>query len=89
MVVWAEPPPGVRLEGVSPANIDSLRTVNRVLFPINYSEKTYADILACGPVTQLALVDDQVVGAIACRLERTSEVGFTVGRPGAPCMRHW
>ncbi|KAL6767092.1 hypothetical protein ACKKBG_A38545 [Auxenochlorella protothecoides x Auxenochlorella symbiontica] len=64
----------VRFETVRKETIEQLRTLNRVIFPLNYSDRVYADILACGPVSQLAFDrDGEMVGAIACRLENTSE----------------
>ena len=51
-------------------NIEQLRILNRAIFPINYQEKVYQEILACGEVTQLAYHNDVVIGAIACRLEK-------------------
>jgi hypothetical protein len=32
----------------------------------------YRDVLACGDVTQLAMLDKKCIGAIACRLQRTA-----------------
>jgi N-alpha-acetyltransferase 50 len=32
-------------------------------------DKMYADILACGDVTQLAMIGTRCIGAIGCRLE--------------------
>ncbi|KDD74672.1 hypothetical protein H632_c1143p1 [Helicosporidium sp. ATCC 50920] len=72
-MVQGRPPPDLALESVSSANLEALRALNRTIFPINYTAKTYADILACGPVTQLALSQGRVIGAIACRLEQTAE----------------
>lgn len=34
-----------------------------------WQDRLYEQCLVCGPVTQLAYVADQLVGAIACRLE--------------------
>lgn len=33
-------------------------------------DEVYQDILACGDVTQLAMLDDKCIGAIGCRLQR-------------------
>lgn len=64
-----------RLEPVSEGNMNDLRNMNRALFPLNYSDRVYADILACGEVSQLAYTPTgDLMGAIACRLENTQEV---------------
>eukprot|EP00887_Chlorella_sp_A99_P002906 scaffold6.g2906.t1 len=59
------------------SNIEQLKALNRAIFPINYHDRIYADILACGEVTQLAYLADALVGALACRLERTPQ-GITM-----------
>ena len=33
-------------------------------------DEVYQDILACGDVTQLAMLDEKCIGAIGCRLQR-------------------
>ncbi|KAL3163256.1 hypothetical protein ABBQ32_009655 [Trebouxia sp. C0010 RCD-2024] len=50
-------------------NVEQLKVLNRAIFPINYQDRVYKDILASGQVTQLAYHTDTLVGAIACRLE--------------------
>lgn len=65
----------VCFEGVCGENIQKLRTLNQVIFPINYPERVYNDILACGEISQLASLHGKVVGGISCRLENTAEVG--------------
>lgn len=59
-------------------NIEQLRVLNRAIFPINYQERVYQDILACGEVTQLAYHNDVLVGAIGCRLEKTPQVSVAL-----------
>lgn len=65
----------INFDTVREKNIEQLRVLNRAIFPINYNEKVYQDILACGEVTQLAYHNDVLVGAIGCRLEKTPQVG--------------
>lgn len=65
----------IRFEEVSQSNVDRLKELNRAIFSINYPERMYQDALACSPVTQLAFVGHTLVGAIACRLENTPQVG--------------
>lgn len=58
-----------------PDNVEQLRALNRAIFPINYSDRMYQEILACGDVTQLAFHGGTLIGAIGCRLESTPQVG--------------
>ncbi len=71
MVARADAPaPAVAFGPLTEANVDQVRSINRAIFPVNYPERVYQDMLACGPVTQLALADGgAVVGAVGCRLE--------------------
>jgi hypothetical protein len=62
---------------VTEKNVEQLKLLNRAIFPINYNERVYKDILAFTDVTQLAYHNDVLVGAIACRLEKSAQV-----RPG-------
>jgi N-alpha-acetyltransferase 50 len=67
----------VEYEGVSPSNLEELKLINGVLFPIKYGERVYRDILACGDVTQLARLGGEIIGGVACRLENA---------PGGPVL---
>lgn len=58
---------------VTEKNIEQLKLLNRAIFPINYTERMYKDILAYPDVTQLAYHNDVLVGAIACRLEKSAQ----------------
>lgn len=58
---------------ITDKNLEQLKVLNQVIFPINYQHKVYQDMLACGEVTQLAYHNDVVIGAIGCRMERTPE----------------
>jgi hypothetical protein len=59
---------------VTEKNVEQLKVLNRAIFPINYNERVYKDILAFTDVTQLAYHNDVLVGAIACRLEKSAQV---------------
>jgi hypothetical protein len=63
----------VRFDTVLDKNVEQLKALNRAIFPINYQDRIYSEIVACGDVSQLAYHNDELVGAIACRLERTPE----------------
>lgn len=67
-------PLSISFDGVRDKNVEQLKVLNRAIFPINYSDKVYADILACADVSQLAYHNDVCVGAIACRLEKQAQV---------------
>jgi hypothetical protein len=64
----------ITFDQVGQHNLVQLKTLNCVIFPIKYQEKVYQDILACGEVTQLAYHDGHLVGAMACRLEKSPQV---------------
>ena len=83
---------------VTEKNVEQLKVLNRAIFPINYNERVYKDILAFTDVTQLAYHNDVLVGAIACRLEKSAQVraGGRVGgglgwgggcRDAVPCCQ--
>lgn len=60
---------------ILPSNVQQLKSLNTVIFPIKYEEKMYTDMIACGEVTQLAYHNGELIGAIGCRLEnRGAEV---------------
>merc|ERR1712216_1070011 len=50
-------------------NVEQLRILNRVVFPVTYTEKFYDSLLAKGNSdwTQLAFLNDVMVGAICAR----------------------
>lgn len=54
---------------VCEANVEQLKLLNSVIFPLRYPQQVYTDCLACGDLSQLAYRDGTLVGAIACRLE--------------------
>lgn len=116
----AEPQPRLALTfgAVTEKNVEQLKVLNRAIFPINYPERMYKDVLAFPDVTQvgwyggrsgvvwcccwlllplrlpaaccplrvptptptphsspqLAYHNDVLVGAIACRMEKTPQV---------------
>lgn len=50
-------------------NLEQLKLLNTVIFPIRYQDRLYQDVLACGSLSQYAYHNDVLVGAIACRAE--------------------
>ncbi|DBA94976.1 TPA: N-acetyltransferase 5 [Trebouxia sp. C0004] len=59
----------ITFDEVQEQNLEQLKILNRAIFPINYQDRIYQDILASGRVSQLAYHNGVLVGAIACRLE--------------------
>jgi hypothetical protein len=74
MDLWANE---LEFEAVNDSNVEELKQLNRGIFPINYQDKVYADIVACGDISQIVRLKKKVVGGIACRLENKGEVGST------------
>ncbi|GMH35533.1 hypothetical protein BSKO_03401 [Bryopsis sp. KO-2023] len=60
----------ITFDSVRDKNVEQLRVLNNVIFPIRYQEKFYKDCLACQDVNQFALYNDVSVGAIGSRLEK-------------------
>ncbi|RHZ82725.1 hypothetical protein Glove_104g50 [Diversispora epigaea] len=59
----------ISLGDVTPNNLGQLKRLNSVLFPVNYSEKFYKDVLEVGEFAKLAYFNDACVGAVCCRKE--------------------
>lgn len=74
MVDKASKPPQLPIvfDDVREKNLEQLKLLNSVIFPIKYQEKMYQDVLACGSLSQYAYHNDVLVGAIACRAEKTA-----------------
>ena len=76
---------------VTEKNVEQLKVLNAAIFPLAYPPRMYKDILAFTDATQLAYHNDVLVGAIACRLEKTAQVcrgggGGGGGGPAAPVV---
>lgn len=61
----------VTFDEVREKNLEQLKLLNSVIFPIRYQERMYQDVLACG-LSQYAYHNDVLVGAIACRAEKVA-----------------
>ncbi|TKY85007.1 hypothetical protein EX895_006087 [Sporisorium graminicola] len=78
-----EPRPAVRsllpkridVAQLTPNNLGQLRKLNSVLFPVQYSERFYKDVLDpdASEICKLGLFNDVAVGTICCRLEPVSQ----------------
>ncbi|KAM3186648.1 hypothetical protein ACTXT7_003901 [Hymenolepis weldensis] len=51
-------------------NINQLRVINRTVFPVNYTDKFYSDLLKNPQLCRLAYFNDIVVGAVCYRFEK-------------------
>lgn len=60
----------VELGDITKHNIKLMRRLNQSIFPVNYNEKFYKDVLEAGELAKLAFYNDVVVGAVCCRLEQ-------------------
>ncbi|GAB5592717.1 N-alpha-acetyltransferase 50 [Umbelopsis nana] len=59
----------ISLGDLTPNNIGQLRVLNSTLFPVNYSDKFYKEVLEVGELAKLAYFNDVCVGAVCCRVE--------------------
>jgi hypothetical protein len=50
-------------------NVGQLRLLNTVVFPVNYNDTFYRDLLIDPTLTRLALYNDVLVGGLCCRVE--------------------
>lgn len=61
----------IELGDITKHNVKLMRRLNQGIFPVNYNEKFYKDVLEAGELAKLAYYNDIVVGAVCCRLEQT------------------
>lgn len=59
----------VELGDITKHNIKLMRRLNQSIFPVNYNDKFYKDVLEAGELAKLAFYNDVVVGAVCCRIE--------------------
>jgi ribosomal protein S18 acetylase RimI-like enzyme len=59
----------IELGDITKHNIKLLRRLNQTIFPVNYNEKFYKDVLESGQLAKLAFFNDVVVGVVCCRLD--------------------
>ncbi|KAJ9049987.1 N-acetyltransferase 5 [Entomophthora muscae] len=48
-------------------NVNQLRRLNSVLFPVHYSPQFYKDVIQAGELAKLCYFNDVCVGAVCCR----------------------
>jgi len=61
---------------VTAKNVGTLKILNTAIFPVNYADRFYADLLlpSRDELSRLAFYNDVVVGAVCCRIETKAEV---------------
>ncbi|KAI9273908.1 acyl-CoA N-acyltransferase [Helicostylum pulchrum] len=57
------------LGDVTPNNLGQVKVLHKVLFPVNYDEKFYTELLEAGEFAKLAYYNDVCVGTVCCRKE--------------------
>lgn len=60
----------IELGDITKHNIRLMRRLNQSIFPVNYNDKFYKDVLDAGILAKLAFYNDVIVGAVCCRLEQ-------------------
>lgn len=60
----------IELGDITKHNIKLMRRLNQFIFPVNYNDKFYKDVLEAGELAKLAFYNDVVVGAVCCRVEQ-------------------
>jgi len=63
----------MELGDVTHHNIKQLKRLNQVIFPVNYNDRFYKDVLEAGELAKLVYFSDIVVGAVCCRVEGLTE----------------
>ena len=64
--------PKLELDAVTQHNIQQLKRVNQVVFPVSYNDRFYKDVVHAGELAKLAYFNDVMVGGVCCRVD-TSE----------------
>ncbi|KAI7859328.1 acyl-CoA N-acyltransferase [Circinella umbellata] len=59
----------IALGDVTCNNVGQLRKLNQVIFPVNYGDKFYKDVIEAGELAKLVYYNDVCVGAVCCRKE--------------------
>ncbi|VDD79181.1 unnamed protein product [Mesocestoides corti] len=65
-------PVRIELGELTQHNINQLRIINRTVFPVNYTDKFYTDLLKQPQLCRLAYFNDIVVGAVCYRIEKVA-----------------
>ncbi|TFJ82658.1 hypothetical protein NSK_006082 [Nannochloropsis salina CCMP1776] len=64
----------ITFTSINATNLTELRLLNDTTFPVRYNDKFYAEVLTTLPdFTKYACIQNEVVGAICCRLEEGIE----------------
>jgi len=66
----------VQFGDLTEKNIGQLRLLNEALYPVNYQDKFYKDVLNQGELAQYVYFRDLLVGAICARVEPQDDMTF-------------
>jgi len=70
----------MELGDVTHHNIKQLKRLNQVIFPVNYNDRFYKDVLEAGELAKLVYFSDIVVGAVCCRIEASVDANNSAKR---------
>eukprot|EP00048_Salpingoeca_helianthica_P016534 m.232846 g.232846 ORF g.232846 m.232846 type:complete len:157 (-) comp18886_c0_seq1:34-504(-) len=59
----------IELGEITQHNVRQLKLINSIVFPVNYTDKFYNDLVQAGELAKLAFFDDIPVGGVCCRVE--------------------
>lgn len=63
----------IELGDITQHNVNQLKRLNQVIFPVTYNNNFYKDVLEVGPLAQLAYYNDIVVGGVCCRVDKSQD----------------
>jgi hypothetical protein len=79
--------PNIRLGEITKDNIEQLRILNTTIFPVQYSDKFYHDIVriqSYAPVTRIKVLSGKSVSPI--QVEKNSTANTNVNNTSAPLI---
>ncbi|BDA42981.1 N-alpha-acetyltransferase 50 [Coccomyxa sp. Obi] len=63
----------ITFQPLTERNLEQLKTLNGVIFPINYQDKLYRECMLFEGLTQGAFHGDSLIGAVTVRLEQQQD----------------
>ncbi|CAD5125917.1 DgyrCDS14099 [Dimorphilus gyrociliatus] len=63
----------IELGDITQHNVNQLKRLNQVIFPVTYNNNFYKDVLEVGSLAQLAYYNDIVVGGVCCRVDKSQD----------------
>merc|ERR1712106_13507 len=65
----------IELGSLTVHNLEQVKLLNSVLFPLIYTPKFYNELLKVGEYAKMAYYEKIFVGAVCCRVEQDKELG--------------